>query len=63
MGLRREGGRLALVAHKDGSRVRLIRRNGRDHTRRFASIAAAVAKLTARSLVLDGEVAIYDEKL
>ena len=28
-----------------------------------ATIAAAVAKLSARSLVLDGEVAIYDEQL
>src|SRR5262249_40478703 len=36
--------------------------NGRDHTRRVAGIAAAVAKLSARSLVLDGEVAIYDDK-
>jgi ATP-dependent DNA ligase len=43
--------------------VRLVSRNGRDHTRRFAGIAAAVAKLTARALVLDGEVAIYDERL
>jgi hypothetical protein len=38
-------------------------RPGPYHTRHFASIAAAVAKLSARSLVLDGEVAIYDEKL
>ena len=52
-----------MLAYKDGERVRLVRRNGRDHTRRFAGIAAAVAKLAARSLVLDGEVAIYDEKL
>ena len=51
------------VAYKDGARVRLVSRNGRDHTRRFAGIAAAVAKLSARSLVLDGEVAIYDERL
>jgi bifunctional non-homologous end joining protein LigD len=43
--------------------VRLISRNGRDHTRRFAGIAAAIAKLSARALVLDGEVAIYDEQL
>jgi bifunctional non-homologous end joining protein LigD len=43
--------------------VRLISRNGVDHTRRFAHIAAAVAKLPARTLVLDGEVAIYDEQL
>jgi bifunctional non-homologous end joining protein LigD len=52
-----------MLAYKDGARVRLVSRSGRDHTRRFAAIAAAVAKLAARSLVLDGEGAIYDEKL
>src|SRR5215813_8158130 len=52
-----------ILAYKDGDRVRLVSRNGRDHTRRFAGIAAAVAKLTARALVLDGEVAIYDQQL
>jgi ATP-dependent DNA ligase len=52
-----------MLAYKDGVRVRLVSRNGRDHTRRFASIAAAIAKLSARSLVLDGEVAIYDQRL
>jgi bifunctional non-homologous end joining protein LigD len=52
-----------MLAYKDGGRVRLVSRNGRDHTRRFAGIAAAVAKLSARSLVLDGEVAIYDQAL
>jgi bifunctional non-homologous end joining protein LigD len=40
-----------------------VSRNGRDHTRRFADIAAAVAKLSPRTLVLDGEVAIYDQEL
>ena len=52
-----------MLAYKDGARVRLISRNGRDHTRHFAGIAAAIAQLSARSLVLDGEVAVYDEKL
>ena len=52
-----------MLAYKDGARVRLVSRNGRDHTRRFAGIAAAVAKLSAPVLVLDGEVAIYDEQL
>ena len=52
-----------MLAYKDGQRVRLVSRNGRDHTRRFAGIAAAVAALSARSLVLDGEVAIYDQQL
>ena len=52
-----------MLAYKDGGRVRLVSRNGRDHTRRFAGIAGAVVALPARSLVLDGEVAIYDERL
>jgi glyoxylase-like metal-dependent hydrolase (beta-lactamase superfamily II) len=46
------------LAYKDGERVGLVSRNGRDHTRRFHDIAAAISKLSARSLVLDGEVAI-----
>ena len=45
-----------MLAYKDCARVRLVSRNGRDHTRRLAGIAAAVAKLSARVLVLDGEV-------
>jgi bifunctional non-homologous end joining protein LigD len=49
-----------MLAYKDGERVRLVSRNGRDHTRRFTDLAAAVAKLSARPLVLDGEVAIHD---
>jgi ATP-dependent DNA ligase len=56
MGLRREGRRLA-----DAGVIRLVSRNGRDHTRRFANLAAAVARLSARTLVLDGEAAVYDQ--
>ena len=52
-----------IFAYKDGARVHLVSRHGRDHTRRFRDIAAAVAKLSARTLVLDGEVAIYDQQL
>jgi bifunctional non-homologous end joining protein LigD len=52
-----------IVAYKDGERVRLVSRNGRDHARRFADEATAVAKLSARTLVLDGEIAIYDQQL
>jgi hypothetical protein len=40
-----------MLAYKDGERVRLLSRNGRDHTRRFRDIAAAIAKLSARTLV------------
>jgi bifunctional non-homologous end joining protein LigD len=49
-----------MLAYKDGDRVRSVSRNGRDHTRRFRDIVAAISKLSARSLVLDGEVVIYD---
>ena len=51
-----------MLAYWDGERVRLVSRNGRD-TRRFADLAAAVAKLSARTLVLNGEVAIFDQQL
>jgi bifunctional non-homologous end joining protein LigD len=52
-----------MLAYKDGPRVRLVSRNGVDHTRRFGDVAAAVAKLSPRTLVLDGDVAIFDPQL
>src|SRR5215470_6457918 len=52
-----------MLAYKDGDLVRLVSRNGRDHTRRFADLAAAIVKLSARTLVLDAEIAIYDQQL
>jgi hypothetical protein len=39
------------MAYRDGDRVRLLSRHGVDHTKRFADIAGAVAKLSARTLV------------
>src|SRR5829696_4697815 len=44
-----------LIARKDGDRVRLWSRQGRDWTASFAGIAAAIRTLPAASLVLDGE--------
>ncbi len=41
-----------MLAYKDDARVRLISRNGRDHSRRFSDIAAAVAKLRAAGRTL-----------
>jgi ATP-dependent DNA ligase len=52
-----------MLAYKSGDRVRVVNRNGRDNTRRFADLPAAIAELSARSLVLDGEVAIFDQPL
>jgi len=52
-----------MLAYKDGTRVRLVSRNGVDHTRRHTDVAAAVARLRPSTLVLDGELAEFDEQL
>jgi bifunctional non-homologous end joining protein LigD len=52
-----------MLAVKESDRVRLISRNGRDHTRRFPAIVAAVLSLKPKTLTLDGEVAIFDREL
>jgi len=43
--------------------VRLISRNGIDHARRYPDVAAAIARLPAPTLVLDGELAVFDAQL
>src|SRR5437867_4417929 len=52
-----------IVAYKDGSRVWLVSRTGRDHAKRFPEIARAIRRLSAWSLILDGEVARFDGQL
>jgi len=52
-----------MLAFKDGPRVRLISRQGVDHTERFRELASAVAALKAPALILDGEVAVFDKNL
>ena len=52
-----------MVAYKTGQVVRLLSRKGLDHTRRFASLAKAISKLPSAELVLDGEVAVFDQRL
>lgn len=51
-----------LLAYKEGGRVRLLSRNDKDNTHRFPAIAAAIAALAARSVLLDGEVVIFDRR-
>ena len=51
-----------ILAYKEGRDVTLLSRNGNDRTATFAPIASAVAKLPARTLLLDGEVVIFDSK-
>jgi bifunctional non-homologous end joining protein LigD len=49
-----------LLAYKEDARVRLLSRNGKDHTARFPEIAAVIAKLRPATLLLDGEVVVFD---
>ena len=51
-----------LLAYKEGSRVRLLSRNAKDNTARFPNIAEAIAKLKPVTLLLDGEVVVFDRK-
>ena len=51
------------MAYKDGQSVRLVSRKGIDHTARFPQLAEAIGGLPDRLLVLDGEVAVFDERL
>jgi ATP-dependent DNA ligase len=52
-----------ILAYKEGSRVRLVSRKGITHDGRFRELAEAVARLSPTTLVLDGEVAIFDQQL
>lgn len=49
-----------ILAYKEGDRVRLLSRNGKDRTARFPHIAAAIAILAPQTLLLDGEVVVFD---
>ncbi|HXU88778.1 MAG TPA: non-homologous end-joining DNA ligase [Methylomirabilota bacterium] len=51
---------IRIVATKNGARVRLTTRNLIDRTAAFPHIASAIARLPAATLVLDGEIVIFD---
>ena len=51
-----------ILAYKEGNRVRLLSRNGSDRTDRFPGIAAAIGSLPSQTLLLDGEVVVFDKK-
>jgi bifunctional non-homologous end joining protein LigD len=44
-----------MLAYKREGQVQLVSRPGRDHTRRFPALVAAIAALRPVALVLDGE--------
>lgn len=49
-----------LLAYKEGSRVRLYSRNAIDRTDRFSDVAAAMSTLRPATLLLDGEISVFD---
>jgi bifunctional non-homologous end joining protein LigD len=50
-----------MQARLDRRKVRLLTRKGLDWTEKFPNVAAAVAKLPARTALIDGEVVVEDE--
>jgi bifunctional non-homologous end joining protein LigD len=51
-----------ILAYKELGRERLLSRNGKDRTDRFPEIAAAIRALSPTTLLLDGEVVIFDKR-
>ena len=51
-----------MLAYKEGSRVTLMSRNAIDRSARYPAIAAAVAQLKPKTLLLDGEVVVFNKK-
>jgi bifunctional non-homologous end joining protein LigD len=49
-----------ILAYKQGSRVRLYSRNAIDRTDRFFDVASAMSTLRPATLLLDGEVSVFD---
>src|SRR5579863_6524502 len=53
---------IRIVAYKEGAQVTLLSRNDLDRTTTFGGIATAVGLLGDRTLILDGEVVVFDPK-
>ena len=49
-----------ILARRDAAGVRLYTRNGHDFAARFPLIVAAIATLSARSCLIDGEAIVSD---
>jgi len=52
-----------ILAYKEGTRVTLLSRNAKDRTGGFADVASAIETLPSRTLLLDGEVVAFDNRL
>jgi bifunctional non-homologous end joining protein LigD len=51
-----------ILAYKEEDRVQLVSRNGKDRTDNFSRIVAAIRILQPGTLLLDGEVVVFDSK-
>jgi len=51
-----------ILAYKEGAAVTLMSRNALDRTAKFAAVAQGVAALSFRTLLLDGEVVVFDSR-
>ena len=51
-----------ILAYKEGKDVRLLSRNDIDRTKHFHGIAAAIRALRPSTLLLDGEVVVFDKR-
>ena len=51
-----------ILAYKEGAAVTLMSRNAYDRTETFAAVAQGVAALPFRTLLLDGEVVVFDSR-
>jgi bifunctional non-homologous end joining protein LigD len=52
-----------ILAYKEGKKVTLLSRNAKNRTQSFSRVAAAIAKLSAKTLLLDGECVAFDKNL
>ncbi|MGE5278065.1 MAG: non-homologous end-joining DNA ligase [Acidobacteriota bacterium] len=52
-----------ILAYKEGKRVTLLSRNGKDRTESFADVAKAIGTLPDTTLLLDGEAVAFDRHL
>lgn len=53
---------IRLLAYKEGERVQLISRNDIDRSASYPEVTEAIAKLRPTSLLLDGELVVFDRK-
>lgn len=53
---------IRILAYKEGSKVTLMSRNAKDRTAGYPGIAAAVGRLAAETLLIDGEVVVFDRR-